>query len=237
MNNIKMKTGTVVGTGATIDVDCGVTPNSVRVYNPVTGAKLWWTADMPDGYAHKYAPVGTGMLKSAGLAIGSTKDQIATVACTAQISGNTIAVAAVSAGTAPTAEAIPTLTWGLFGLQVPISGTIAAGPDGADNTTGYATEALAIAGIEATTAAHARMGYVTVYNGSAGDFTGATTNFDAADMVATFYSDDLLSYITSLGITPLGLGDDADVYQGFQIGADTDVNVAGDTLYYEISGD
>ena len=39
--------------------------------------------------------------------------------------------------------------------------------------------------------------------------------------------------ITSLGITPVGDAADDEVEQGFIIGADTDVNVDSETIYYE----
>jgi len=69
---------------------------------------------------------------------------------------------------------IPADTWGLVAVDVVGDGTITLVSAAANYTTGYATEAAAIAAIPAVTAANARAGYLTVLTGAAADFVFAT---------------------------------------------------------------
>jgi hypothetical protein len=70
--------------------------------------------------------------------------------------------AAVPAGTAIGAQTVPINTWALYLLSVSSAGAITVTPAAANATTGYASEALAIAAMPAIPAGNALMGYVTV---------------------------------------------------------------------------
>lgn len=128
----------------------------------------------------------SGLKTATTLSIGSTPANVASTAFGFKVNGVSYYKAAVAAGTAPAAEAIPQAKYGLWRFEIGADGTIdVAGA--AANTTGYATEALAIAALPATSADHVSMGYVTVTK-SDGIFTGGTTAFNAANVTATYYS-------------------------------------------------
>ena len=54
--------GTVEGTGATINISCGFTPEYVRVINVDGDAAFDWTDDLADGEAYKSLTGGTNAL-------------------------------------------------------------------------------------------------------------------------------------------------------------------------------
>lgn len=121
-----------------------------------------------------------------GLAIGSTATAVSNVAFDYIIGGIRYTKAAVAAGTAPGNDVIPQATYGAVALDVNAAGTISV-VEATANATGYASAALAIAGIAAVAADKARMGTVTVIK-SDGAFTFGTTDLDAAN-VTTVYTD------------------------------------------------
>ncbi len=104
---------------------------------------------------------------------GSTDTALASGAFTFAINGNPEAKAAVTTGTALTAQTVPMNTWALYALEAVAGGTLSVTP-AALNTTGYATEALAIAALPARITAKARLGYITVKAQTANDWIGAT---------------------------------------------------------------
>lgn len=55
-----IKTGTVTGTGANINVSLGFSPDHVLVINDTTGDRLEWFSNMPAGSAFKRVAAGTG---------------------------------------------------------------------------------------------------------------------------------------------------------------------------------
>jgi hypothetical protein len=231
-----VKTGTLTchaTTLANIDKQIGFVPNYVKVWNPKTNIELEWAYGMLNGSAKKNGDfVATTLRTSPKLVIGSTPANLANVAFTYEIGGMEYAKAAVAAGTALTSGApgtVPQNKYGLFGLEIGTDGTI-ANLDAADNATGYATEALAIAALTATTAAHVLMGYVTVIR-TGGTFIGATTSLADATTTAKYYSmnGSTAAFPQTLGITPL---DNSTTGQGFRVGLDTDLQGLGDTLYY-----
>lgn len=118
------------------------------------------------------------------LEAGSNADDIATAAFDYMIAGKKYAKAAVTAGTAPGTDVVPAETYGAVALDIGADGTLDA-VAAADNDTGYASAALAVAAIPAAAAGHARVGWVTVTK-SDGDFTFGTTTFDAANVTAAF---------------------------------------------------
>ncbi len=121
---------------------------------------------------------GTGLISAPGLVIGSTDDQVANVAFTYHILGVAYAKAAVAAGTAPGAQTVPADTWALYLLSISTAGAITLTPAAANATTGYATEALAIAAMPATPAGEAVMGYVTTLTASGLAWVAATDAFE-----------------------------------------------------------
>jgi len=128
--------------------------------------------------------VGDVLLGDPALAIGSNKDDVASGAFTYRINGTTYSKAAVTTGTAPGDDVIPQDTYGAVAFDIGINGTIDA-IEAADNATGYASAALAIAGIPAVAADHVRMGTVTAISTS-GAFTFGTTLLDAANTTVVY---------------------------------------------------
>ena len=88
-----------------------------------------------------------------------------------------------SAETAP-ADTIPQNTYGAWALEVGVNGTIDE-IGAAANTTGYASAALAVAGLPAVQADHARLGYATVIHTGA-NFVGGTTEWTTAGVTAVY---------------------------------------------------
>lgn len=121
-----------------------------------------------------------------GLAIGSTATAVSNVAFDFIIAGIRYTKAAVAAGVAPGNDVIPQATYGAVALDLVAAGTVTIA-EAAANATGYASAALAIAGIPAVASGKARMGTVTVVK-SDGAFTFGTTDLDAAN-VTTVYTD------------------------------------------------
>ena len=121
-----------------------------------------------------------------GLAIGTTATAVSNVAFSFKVNGIQYAKAAVAAGTAPGNDVVPQSLYGAVALDIGANGTVDA-IEAAANATGYASAALAIAGIPDSAADHARMGTVTVIK-SDGAFTFGTTDLDAAN-VTTVYTD------------------------------------------------
>jgi hypothetical protein len=118
------------------------------------------------------------------LAIGSTKTAVANVAFDFTIAGVRYSKAAVAAGTAPGNDVVPQALFGAVAFDIGADGTIDA-IEAADNATGYASAVLAIAGIPAAAAGHARMGNVTATK-SDGAFTFGTTLLDAANTTVVY---------------------------------------------------
>ena len=133
---------------------------------------------------------GDFMVSKPGLAIGSTPANVSNVAFDYQIGGVRYSKAAVAAGTAPGNDVIPEGTYGAVALDIDDTGTITVA-EAADNATGYASAALAIAGIADVAEDKARMGTVTVVSSvGAGAFTFGTTSLAAAGMTASYTDGD-----------------------------------------------
>ena len=109
------------------------------------------------------ATQGNSIINPTVLSMGSTNTQLATTAFQFSIAGVPATKAAVAAGTALGAlGTIPASTWGLIAVDVVAAGTLSYVSAAANYTTGYASEAAAIAANPAVTAAKARVGYITV---------------------------------------------------------------------------
>ncbi len=144
---------------------------------------------------------GTGIVTSAGLAIGSIATNVSSTAFSYNISGVGYTKAAVSAGTAPGDDVIPEDTYGSVALDIGADGVIDV-VEATANATGYSTAALAVAGIPAVATDHVRMGTVTAMK-SDGAFTFGTTALNAAN-VTTIYSS--TPNLDSLALVPTASG-------------------------------
>lgn len=122
----------------------------------------------------KGGTASTGPLTTSTLAIGSTDTDVATTAFTYAIRGVSYAKAAVTTGTPLAAGTIPADTWGIYLLSINAAGTIAVTAGAANFTTGYASEALAIAALPETPADSASVGYLTVLTAVGDPFIGGT---------------------------------------------------------------
>lgn len=121
----------------------------------------------------------TGPVTTPTLARGSTDTAVASIAFQYAIAKTMYQKAAVAAGTALAAGTIPTNKWGIYLFSINAAGTIVSTAGAANFTTGYATEAAAIAALPATPgttspASSASMGYVTVQTKVGSPFIGGT---------------------------------------------------------------
>lgn len=128
----------------------------------------------------------TGILVSPALAIGSTNTAVASGAFTFDIAGTGYTKAAVTAGTAPGNDVIPKGKYGAVAFDIGADGTIDV-VEATNNATGYATAALAVAGLAAPASAHTRMGYVTAKNADDA-FTFGTTPLNTANTTVAYTS-------------------------------------------------
>lgn len=127
---------------------------------------------------------GSYLVSKPVLDIGSTTTAVASIAFDYTIAGVQYAKAAVSAGTAPGNDVIPQSTFGAVAFDIGADGTIDA-IEATDNATGYASAALAAAGLPAAASDHVRMGYVTATK-SDGAFTFGTTALNAANTTVAY---------------------------------------------------
>jgi len=101
--------------------------------------------------------------------IGSTDTRVGTAAVLMSILGVPVVKAVDDAGTTFGAlGTIPASTWGVIALDVVAAGTVTFASGTANYTTGYATEALAIAALPPQVTVKARMGYVTILASASG---------------------------------------------------------------------
>lgn len=82
-------------------------------------------------------------------------------------------------------DTVPQSKYGAFSLTIDTDGTITINQAGA-NSTGYDTQALAIAALSVADASEAYMGYVTVISTDAGGFVPGTTDLDDAAVTDTY---------------------------------------------------
>jgi hypothetical protein len=119
------------------------------------------------------------------LAIGTTPAYVENVAFNYSIQGVQYSKAAVTAGTAPGDDVVPVDTYGAVAFDIDAAGTITVA-EAAANVTGYASAALALAGIPAVAASKARMGTVSVFRDTAGAFTFGTTSLADGDTTVVY---------------------------------------------------
>ncbi len=111
---------------------------------------------------------------AAPMAIGSTDTRVGTAAVTFTILGVPVNKAVSDAGTSFGAlGTIPASTWGVIAVDVVAAGTVTYLSGAANYTTGYTTEAAAIAALPSRIATKARLGYLTIL-ASASTWVAAT---------------------------------------------------------------
>lgn len=115
--------------------------------------------------------VGDSVITQAIPTIGTTVT-VAIPAQTISVTGVPIIVAAETAKAFGALGTIPTATWGLIVLERIANATTSFVSAAANYTTGYATEALAIAAMPAKTANKVPVGYVTILAASPGWVAG-----------------------------------------------------------------
>ena len=174
-----IKAGHFQADGDTYELNLGFTPNYLKLYN--------LNAAAGEVIIYEYfGDMGDRMISSPTLAIGSTKSKVAHAGFRYKIAGVEYEKAANAVGEIPGNDVVPQSTYGAVALDIGANGTVDI-IEAADNVTGYASAALAMADVAAPAAGHARMGYVTVTK-SDGAFTFGTTLFDAANVTAQFLS-------------------------------------------------
>lgn len=129
---------------------------------------------------------GNYILSEPGLAIGSTTTAVSNAAFYYVVAGKTYYKAAVANGTAPGNDVIPQAKYGAVAFDIGSDGTIDA-VEATDNATGYDSAVLALAGLPAAAAGHARIGTVTATK-SDGAFTFGTTDLNAANTTVAYAS-------------------------------------------------
>lgn len=102
-----------------------------------------------------------GVLKGTTLSIGTTVT-LASSQCVITIAGVPVSVAATTAQALGALGTIPANLWGIIGVDAVAASTITFVSGAANYTTGYTTEALAIAAAPAKSTAKARIGYLTI---------------------------------------------------------------------------
>jgi hypothetical protein len=104
---------------------------------------------------------GDSVLIAGAPSIGTTVT-LASAAQTIIVNGVTAALAAETAKAFGALGTIPTAKWGVIGVERILAGTTSFTSGAANYTTGYATEALAIAALPAQTANKVLTGYITI---------------------------------------------------------------------------
>lgn len=126
-----------------------------------------------------------GVLSSATLAVGTDPTQVKTAAFTYNLNGVYYSKTAVD-GTTPGDDVIPEDLYGAIALDIGTDGTIHV-TEASANATGYATSALALAGLPTVATNHLRVGTVTAMK-SDGAFTFGTTALNAATVTEAYAS-------------------------------------------------
>jgi hypothetical protein len=130
--------------------------------------------------------VANGMLSSAGLAIGSTVQNVANLIFIYSVGGVVYTKVANAVGTAPGNDVIPQGKFGAVAFDIGADGTIDV-IEAAGNAAGYDSAVLALAGLAAAGADHVRIGTVTATK-SDGAFTFGTTGLAAANTAVIYTS-------------------------------------------------
>lgn len=221
---------------ANIDINLGFVPIAVEVVNRNNGCKIWWNDDMPSGSAYKEKTVGgIGLLHDVTITMHTSNKGNVNLSAFTVYNNGTCKDVSLTEKAMTASKTVTAGKWGCFGWEVAIDGTVDQGTNSA--TWAHATEAAAIADKAANTANHANAGYITIKAGASNYVTGTNTLDQAANV--NYYGANCMSYVATLGITPLtsttttlsgGTTETGTI--GFRIGVDTDLQVLGQTLYW-----
>lgn len=129
--------------------------------------------------------IGSVILTSPALALGSTNTNVATGVFLYTVSGTMYYKAAVTAGTAPGTGTIGSGNFGAVAFDISTDGTIDARVC-TGVTTGYTNATLAIAALPTASASHVRMGYITIRNTAA--FTLGDAHLTLSSATVTYVS-------------------------------------------------
>jgi len=140
---------------------------------------------------------------------GSTDTNVATGKFIAAFAGIPEAKAAVAAGTAIGAQTVPADQWAVYAIDDVTGGTISFAPGAANATTGYPTEAAAIAATPARITAKARLGILTLKTKTATAWVAATDALAGGATgnpasITNYYPNDGLQAPTGTAIGPNG---------------------------------
>ena len=132
--------------------------------------------------------IGSANVTSPGLVIGSTPDQVATIAFAYTINGVSYYKAAVAAGTAfATADVIADGDMSCYKVSIQTDGTITL-TSPSDLTKETYSEALGV--IAATPSGELYIGYVLIDNQTGGNFTINTTSLAASGATVYYVNQD-----------------------------------------------
>jgi hypothetical protein len=134
----------------------------------------------------------TCMFAEPDLAIGTTKTNVAHGSVPLLIAGKFYTLPDSAAGVALPTGTIAQNKYGAFAVDVGANLTVDIA-EAADNETGYASAALALAAAKAVTlaAGHKRLGYIVIHTAAAEAFTNGTTELDDSDLqTATAFYDE-----------------------------------------------
>ena len=184
----KLKDWLIQATSVDDSGEYSVSSEVLKLKEPVTinGAPITLYQD-EQKFLDKY-PKDTGSpycISDPGLAIGTTKPNVATDAFSYRISDHSYYKAAVAAGTALSGDTVPQNKYGAWRLEINTSGAISIVEAG-DNGTGYATSALAVAGLAVESSSNACMGFVTAICTAAAGFVPGTTDLDDSGVTDTY---------------------------------------------------
>jgi hypothetical protein len=225
------KCGTTTGTGAALPVIIGFIPSVFKVTNPATGCTITWGTGAGDGEGLKDG--GDCMERAPVLAIGTPDTDVSVSDMVFRIDGMPylgVADASAAISTTTCAHSDVHDHYAAFGLQVGVNGTIDKGPDAPANNTGYHTKQSAVDALLAVAcdAGHTLVGYITVkIDADGADFVGGTTGL--ADEGYTVEYHPSSNFIKVGGISSYEVSSG----YGVSIGTDANLNVLGDTLYWE----
>jgi hypothetical protein len=232
-----VKTGTVEGTGAAINVPIGFIPKKVTIVNvdspnPVNPV-LAWLSGMSAGEALKKA--GNVCLAAAGLAIGTVSAAEVKIANTVTylnkgvFKSKTTAEVAFTATTHDITAVAGSVQEAVYLISLQADGTPII-------TKGATATGAGNAVIPSTPAGETAIGYLrlAVAAGST-DFDATSDDLSAAHLTDTYVDFSSLGgeeLITANGISQYA-GAAGSLSAGFTIGADTDINVSGETILWE----
>lgn len=229
-------TGSVEGTGAAINVSLGFIPSAVEITNidDVKGIypTLLWNKFMAAASAFKTKV--NSRLSDGGLAIGSVSKKEVLVAATVDfiIDGinyaKTTAEAAFTATTDDITAVAASVQEAVYLVCVSSGGTLSI----VKGTTATGSGEGVIPGAPLGLCV---IGTVRIaVDAGATDFDATSDDLDAAHLTVTYvdYNIPTPSLVTSNGISEFA-GTKATLGVGFTIGADTDVNVLAETIYYK----